>query len=152
MRLWKLLMICLWGVRLYINWLQFINNWRILDMPCNYIPWKSIHVKPLIDIHYDVYIHVHSTHVVTMCTRFDICSSGNVKSDEGYPNRVGSIGLNRAYRKIRNPSSPYTENTLFFAHFNGFLQFVVFPNSGHFWGVYQSHYCASEGAFFLLFM
>ena len=32
-----------------------------------------------------------------------------------------------------------------------FFLFVVWPNSGHFWGVYQSH-CASEGAFLFSFI
>ena len=31
-------------------------------------------------------VYIHSTHVMTICTRFDICSSGKVKSGEGYPN------------------------------------------------------------------
>ena len=48
-----------------------------------------------------------------LCTRFDICSPGRVKSGEGHPNRVASVGLNRAYMKIRTPSSCYTDNTIF---------------------------------------
>ena len=70
-----------------------------------------------------------------------------VKSGEGYPIKVARFGLNRAYMKIRKPNLPCTEYTLFVGHFYGFLRFVVWKNSGHFWGVYQSHYCASEGAF-----
>ena len=34
---------------------------------------------------------------------FDICSSGKVNSGEGYPNRVASFVLNRAYMKLRTP-------------------------------------------------
>ena len=51
--------------------------------------------------------------------------------------------------KIRTPNSPCTDHTLFWGHFYGFLRCVVWPNSGHFLGVYQSHYCASEGTFFV---
>ena len=48
---------------------------------------------------------------------------------------------------IRKPNLPCTESTLFLDIFMDFLRFVVWTNSGHFLGVYQSHYCASEGAF-----
>ena len=36
--------------------------------------------------------------------------------------------------------------------FCGFLRFVVWQISGHFWGVYQSHYCPSECAFLFSFV
>ena len=53
--------------------------------------------------------------------------------------------------KMRKPNLPCTEITLFFEHFYEFF-FVVWPNSGHFWGVYHSHYCVSEGAFLFSFV
>ena len=53
--------------------------------------------------------------------------------------------------KIRTPSSPCRDNTLFRGHFYGFLRFVVWPNRGQLCGVYQSHYCASEGVLFFFF-
>ena len=34
----------------------------------------------------------------------------------------------------------------------GFLRFVLWPNSGHFWGVYQSQYFSSECAFLFSFV
>ena len=63
-----------------------------------------------------------------------------------------SFGLNRAYIKIRTPNSPCTDNNWFFEYFYGFLGFVVWEISGHFWGVYQSHYCASAVAFLFSFV
>ena len=78
---------------------------------------------------------------MTISTRFDICSSGKVKSDERYPNRVASFGPNGAYMKFLKPNLPWTDNTLFLGNFCGFLRFIVWSNSGHFWGVYQSNYC-----------
>ena len=86
-----------------------------------------------------------STHMITICTRFDISLSDMVKSDEDYPNRVASFGLNRSHMNIRTPNSCCTDNIWFFMDFCD--KFVVFLNSGHFWEVYQSHYCASEGEF-----
>ena len=64
--------------------------------------WKSASVKPLLDI-FMKFVCIFSAHVMTLCTRFDICSSGKVKSGEGLPNRVAGFGLNRAYMKIRTP-------------------------------------------------
>ena len=93
------------------------------------------------------FAYIFSTHVITLCTRFDICSSGKVNSSERYPNRVVSFGLNIAYMKIRTPNSCCTDNTWFFEYFYGFLGFVDWEISGHFGGVYQSRYCASGGAF-----
>ena len=90
-----------------------------------------------------MFAYLFSTHVMTLCTRFDICSSGKVKSGEGYPNRVSFFALNSAYMKTRTPNSCCTDNTQFFEC----LGFVVWEISGHFWGVYQSHYYASDGAF-----
>ena len=74
------------------------------------------------------------------------------KSGERYPNSVVSFGLNRAYIKIRTPNSPCSDNTWFFEYFYGFLGFVVWEISGHKWGVYQSHYCASAVAFLFSFV
>ena len=77
----------------------------------------------------------------------------SVNSSERYPNRVVSlIGLNRAYMKIRTPNSCCTDNTWFFEYFYGFLGFVVWEISGHFGGVYQSRYCASDCAFLFSFV
>ena len=42
----------------------------------------------------------------------------------------------------------YLYNTSFY----GFLGFVVWEISGHFGGVYQSRYCASDGAFLFSFV
>ena len=54
--------------------------------------------------------------------------------------------------KIRTPNSCCTDNIFFFEYFYGFLGFVVLQISGHFGGVYQSHYCASDGAFLFSFV
>ena len=86
-------------------------------------------------------------HICDSCTRV-----AQEKSGERYPNSVVSFGLNRAYIKIRTPNSPCTDNTWFFEYFYGFLGFVVWEISGHFWGVYQSHYCASAVAFLFSFV
>ena len=86
-------------------------------------------------------------HICDSCTRI-----AQEKSGERYPNSVVSFGLNRAYIKIRTPNSPCTDNTWFFEYFYGFLGFVVWEISGHFWGVYQSHYCASAVAFLFSFV
>ena len=99
-----------------------------------------------------IFVYTFSTHVITLCTRFDICSSGKVNSGERYPNRVVSFGLNRAYMNIRTPSSCCTDNTWFFKYFYGFLGFVVREISGHVGEVYQSHYCSSDGAFLFSFV
>ena len=68
-----------------------------------------------------MFVYIFSTHVITLCTRFDMCSSGKVNSGERYPNRVVRLGLNRAYMKIRTPNSCCTDNTWFF--FNIFMDF-----------------------------
>ena len=86
-------------------------------------------------------------HICDSCTRI-----AQEKSGERYPNSVVSFGLNRAYIKIRTPNSPCTDNTWFFEYFYGFLGFLVWEISGHFWGVYQSHYCASAVAFLFSFV
>ena len=98
-----------------------------------------------------MFVYKFSTHVITLCTQFDICSSGNMNSGERYPNRVVSFGLNRAYMNIRTPNSCCTDNTWFFEYFYGFLVFVVWEISGHFRGVYQSRHHASVGAFLFFF-
>ena len=41
---------------------------------------------------------------------------------------------------------------LIFEYFYGFLGFVVCEISGHFGGVYQSRYCASDDAFLFSFV
>ena len=98
-----------------------------------------------------MFVYIFSTHVITLCTRFDICSSGKVNSGERYLNRVVSLGLNIAYMKILSSNSCCTDNTWFFEYFHGFWGFVVLEISGHFGGVYQSRYCASDGAFLFFF-
>ena len=98
-----------------------------------------------------MFVYIFSTHVITLCTRFNICLSGKVNSGERYLNRVVGFGLNRAYMKIRTPNSCCTDNTWFFEYFYGFLGFVDWKISGHFGGVYQSLYCASDGAFLFFF-
>ena len=86
-------------------------------------------------------------HICDSCTRI-----AQEKSGERYPNRVVSFGLNRVYIKIRTPNSPCTDNTWLFEYFYGFFGFVVWEISGHFWGVYLSHYCASAVAFLFSFV
>ena len=54
--------------------------------------------------------------------------------------------------KIRTPNSCCTDNTWFFEYFYGFLEFVVWEISGHFGGVHQSRYYASDGAFLFSFV
>ena len=56
----------------------------------------------------------------------------------GVPKIFARFWLKRDYMKIQTPNSPCTDNTVFFGIFYEFLQFVVWPNSGHFWGVYKS--------------
>ena len=100
-----------------------------------------------------MFVYIFSTHVITLCTPIDSCSSGKVISmGEGYLNRVASFELNRAYTIIRTLNSPCTDTTWFFEYFYGFLGFVVWGISGHFWGVYQSHYCASAVSFLFSFV
>ena len=52
-----------------------------------------------------VFIFLQNFNVMTLCTWFDICSSGKVNSAERYQNRVARFELNRAYMKIRTPNS-----------------------------------------------
>ena len=54
--------------------------------------------------------------------------------------------------EIRTPNSCCTDKTWFFEYFYGFLGFVVWEISGHFGGVHQSRYCASDGAFLFSFV
>ena len=67
-----------------------------------------------------MFVYRFSTHVITLCTRFDICSSCKVNSGERYPNRVVSFGLNRAYMKIRTPNSCCTDTLDFLNIFMDF--------------------------------
>ena len=63
---------------------------------------------------------------------------------EGYSNRVESFGLDRAYMKFQTPNSCFTK----LITLNLLTIFMDFCDlSEQFWWVYQSHYCASEGAF-----
>ena len=62
-----------------------------------------------------MFVYIFSTHVITLCTRFDNCSSGKVNLGERYPNRVGSFGLNRAFMKIWTLNSCRTDNTWVFS-------------------------------------
>ena len=86
-------------------------------------------------------------HICDSCTRI-----AQEKSGERYPNSVVSFSLNRAHINIRTPNSPCTDNTWFFEYFYRFLGFVVREISGHLWGLYQSHYCASAVAFLFSFV
>ena len=65
--------------------------------------------------------------------------------------RFVSFWLNRTYMKIRTPNSCGTDNTSFLEYFYVFWGFVVWDISGHFGGVYQSHYCALDSAFIFFF-
>ena len=52
-----------------------------------------------------MFVYIHSTHVMAICNRFDICSSGKMKSIEGYPNRVASFGnANNVAERLRKMS------------------------------------------------
>ena len=42
---------------------------------------------------------------MTLCKRFDIRSSGKVKSDEGYSNRVTNLGYNELILKSEHPTN-----------------------------------------------
>ena len=64
-------------------------------------------------------------HISNPCTWM-----AQVKSDKVYPNRVVCFDLNRACTKIEHPTC--LVNTLFVGHFDRFLLFAVWPNSGHF--------------------
>ena len=92
------------------------------------------------------FLFINKPSVAPCCLH--ITCIAKVKSGERDPNRVVNFGLNRAYMKIRTPNSCCTDNTWFFEYFYGFLGFVVWEKSGHFGGVYQSRYCASDVAFF----
>ena len=54
--------------------------------------------------------------------------------------------------KIWTPNSCCTDNSWFFEYFYGFLGFLVWEISGHFGGVYQSRYCASDGELLFSFV
>ena len=77
-------------MRLSIKWLQYIRYWSILDMHCNN-PEKVFTLNRY--CFFIMFVYIHLTHMMTICTRFDICSSRKVKSVKGYPNRVGSFRL-----------------------------------------------------------
>ena len=77
---------------------------------------------------------------------FDPCTCmAQVKSGEEYPSKIACFRLNKIYMKIQTPNLQCTNGGTFFWFF--FLRFVVWPNNGHFWGVYKSNYFAFEGAF-----
>ena len=96
------------------------------------------------------FLFINKPSVASCCLH--ITCIAKVKSGERYPNRVVNFVLNRAYIKIRTPNSCCTDNTWFFEYFYGFLGFVVWEISEHFGGVYQSRYCASDGAFLFSFV
>ena len=61
----------------------------------------------------------------------------------------------RAYKnpwKSEHPTRVVQIPLNFFWIFYWFWGFVVWQISGHFWGVYQSHYCASDGTFLFSFV
>ena len=58
-------------------------------MHCNYP--KKVYTLTRNHI-FIMFVYIHSTHVMTICNRFDICSSGKVKAGEGYPNKVAIFG------------------------------------------------------------
>ena len=60
-------------------------------MHCNYAGKVPTLNRYLI---FMMFVYIFSTHVITLCTRFNICLSGKVNSGERYPNRVVSSGLN----------------------------------------------------------
>ena len=91
------------------------------------------------------FLFINKPSVAPCCLH--ITCIAKVKSGERYSNRVVNFELNRAYMKIRTPNSCCTDNILFFEYFYGFWGFVVWEISVHFEGVYQSRYCASDGAF-----
>ena len=69
---------------------------------------------------------------MALCTQYDICSTGKVKSGEGYPNRHASFGLNRGYKEMQTPNWRCTDQTEYFEHFYNFLRFIVKLITGHF--------------------
>ena len=96
------------------------------------------------------FLFINKPFVAPCCLHINCIAK--VKLGERYPNRVVNFELNRAYMKIRTPNSCCTDNTWFFEYFYGFLGFVVWEISGHFGGVYQSRYCASDVAFLFSFV
>ena len=97
------------------------------------------------------FLFINKPSVAPCCLH--ITCIAKVKSGERYPHRVVNFELNRAYMKIRTPNSwrCCTYNTWLFEYFYGFWGFVVWEISGHFGGVHQSRYCASDCAFLFFF-
>ena len=58
----------------------------------------------------------------------------------------------RNLRKYEHPTRVLHISLNIFNILCGFWGFVVLQISGHFWGVYQSHYCASDGVFLFFFV
>ena len=76
-------------------------------MHCNYAG-----KMPLLNCYkiFMMFVYILSTHVILLCTRFDICSSDKVNSGEMYPNRVvreKDRDLTQSYDKI-----PYTNRNV----------------------------------------
>ena len=64
-----------------------------------------------------LHLHTHTLYAFddNIIIRFDTYPSVQVKSGEGYSNRVAGFGLNiELIYEIRTPNLPCTDNTLFF--------------------------------------
>ena len=129
--------------------LQFINNWRIVDMHCNYsekCPRKNV-------IRYALCLFTYTLHMWWQYI------PGSISAHRKWWNRMRGtqtkkqvFGYIVLIWKFENPTCLVQITFYFFEHFYGFLWLVVWPNSGHFWWVYQSHYCASESVFLFFFV
>ena len=58
-----------------------------------------------------MFVNIYSTHLIALCTRIDICTSGKVKSGEGYQYKIAGYRRNRAYIKVRTPKSCGIDNS-----------------------------------------
>ena len=63
-------------------------------------------------------------------------------------NRFAHFGLKELIWKFKLLTRLVQKTLYFWANLWIFSRFVVWPNSGYFWGVYKSHYCASAGVLF----
>ena len=88
---------------------------------------------------------------IASCCLYITCIA-KVKSGESYPNRVVNFELSRAYMKILTPNSCCTDNTWFFWIFLWIFGICSLGDKWTFRGVYQSRYCASDGAFLFSFV
>ena len=76
-----------------------IHCWSILDMYFTY-PDKVYTLNRNYILM--MFIYIHSTNVMKISTRFDICYSGKVKSGEGYRNRVASFAKKSLYENSKS--------------------------------------------------